>query len=908
MPLSAGERLGPYEILAPLGAGGMGEVYRAADARLGRDVALKVLPQAFAADVQRMARFQREAQVLASLNHPNIAAIYGLEEAGAASGAPTGGLVRALVMELVEGPTLAERIAQGAIPMEEALPIAKQIAEALEYAHERGIIHRDLKPANIKLTKDGAVKVLDFGLAKALGDDSAAVDVSTSPTLSMAATRAGVILGTAAYMSPEQARGKVADRRADIWAFGVVLYEMLAGRQAYGGETASDSMAAIITREPEWSALPANVPQRIQELLRRCMSKEPRQRLRDIGEARIAIEQIIASPASELAIAPHLAAAKTGPRWLRVLPWAVAFVALAVATIALWPSRLKMDAVVRFAVGLPAGTAVATSNRYTVAVSPDGQQLAFVLSRGGQQQLYSRRVDSIETTPIPGTEGASSPFFSPDGQWVGFVADGKFKKIRLGGGVASALADGPDSRGGTWLADDTIVFTPGPATGLWRVPAAGGVPEELTKIQDSKNERTHRWPSALPGGKAVLFTVGTKDSTENYDESEIDAVVVATGERKQVLKGARMAQYFPATGHLIFAHEGSLFAIAFDPESLTTRGKPVLVVQGVVGEKTTGASNFAVSSTGILFFIPGSDETSERVLAWLDPTAKPVLLSVPSRQYFEPKLSPDGQRVALDIVAGNTTDVWVYDLARNTLGRLTFGPFHYAPVWSADGRRVIYRKDTRDGKTSIAWKSADGTGEEEVLWASDRLAFPHSASPDGKWLTLGVVDPKSQSDIYVLPLTGDRKPQPFVTGPFDESGATFSPDGRWVAYSANETGRYEIYVKPFPSGNGRWQVSTDGGGEARWSPTGKEIIYKFESRYTVVPVETSGTFRPGTPRLYLDSGRAPFNASSGSSFCLSRDGKRILTPYQQRPEAARLDLVVAVNWAEEVRRATAPQK
>jgi Tol biopolymer transport system component len=894
-----GQTLAHYRVTAKIGEGGMGVVYRAEDTKLGRDVALKILPQAFAQEPQRMARFEREAQVLASLNHPNIATIHGIED---------GAGVRALVMELVEGPTLAERIAQGPLPLEEALHIAKQIAEALEYAHEKSVIHRDLKPANVKVTSDGKVKVLDFGLAKALSDDGSAQDASHSPTLSMAATKAGIILGTAAYMSPEQARGKPADRRADIWAFGVVLYEMLSGRQIFGGETASDSMAAVITREPDWSLLPASTPPRIRELLLRCLTKDPKQRLRDIGEARIAIEQAIASPTGEPATPPQQAAAKTGPRWLRVLPWAVAFVALAVATIALWPSRLKTNPAVRFAVGLPAGTAAATSNRYTVAISPDGQQLAFVLSRGGLQQLYTRRVDSIETTPIPGTEGASSPFFSPDGQWVGFVADGKFKKIRLGGGVAAALADAPDSRGATWLADDSIVFTPGPATGLWRIPAAGGAPEELTKIQDNKNERTHRWPCALPSGKAVLFTIGTKDSSENYDDSEIDAVVVATGERKQILKGGRMAQYFPATGHLIFAHEGSLFAIAFDPDSLTTRGKSVQILQGVVGEKTTGASNFAVSSTGTIFLIPGNEETSDRLLAWLDPSAKPVLLSVPARQFYEPKLSPDGQRVALDIVAGNVTDVWIFDLTRNTLGRLTFGPTNYAPVWSADGRRVIYRKDTLDGKSSIVWKSADGTGEEEILLANYRPAYPTSASLDGKWLLLMVVDPKSQSDIYVLPLTGDRKPQPFVAGPFDESGATFSPDGRWVAYSANETGRYEIYVKPFPSGNGRWQVSTDGGGEARWSPAGKEIIYKFESRYTVLPVETAGTFRPGTPRLYLDSGRAPFNAASGSSFCLSRDGKRILTPYQQRPESARLDLVVAVNWAEEVRRATAPQK
>jgi serine/threonine-protein kinase len=895
-----GQTIAHYRVTAKLGAGGMGEVYRATDTKLGRDVALKVLPEAFVADEQRMARFQREAQVLASLNHPYIAAIYGLEHQDK---------IQALAMELVEGPTLAERIAQGAIPIEEALPIAKQIAEALEYAHEKGIIHRDLKPANIKLTADGQVKVLDFGLAKALSDDASAQDASNSPTLSMAATKAGIILGTAAYMAPEQARGKAVDRRADIWSFGVVLYEMLTGHRLYTGETASDTLASVLKEQPDWKKLPAATPAAIRDLLRRCLTKEPRQRLQAIGDARIAIEQAISNPE------PAAAAGAVGgrpaiPAWQRVVPWVIALVAVTLAGVALWrPAARKENPVARFAVALPGGTAFSVNVRPSIAISQDGQQLAFVLNQNGVDRVYVRRVDALEATAVPSTEGASHPFFSPDGQWLGFFAGGKLQKVRLSGGTPVALAAAIDSRGAVWLPDDTIVYSPIPISQLWRVSANGGAPQQFSKLQENRRERTHRWPCVLPGGKAVLFTVGTTDSAEFYDDSQIDAIVVATGERKKVLEGARMVQCVGASGHLIYAREGILFAVPFDAESLTTHGKSISLVQNVMGERTTGASNFALSSDGTLFYVPGNQGVQERALAWWDSAGKPTLLPAPLRTYVEPTLSPDGQRVAVGVTEGSSTDIWIYDLKRNTLSRLTFGPNNYAPIWSADGRRVIYRQDTDDGKMVLAWKAADGTGDEEVLLRGERRVFPNSVSPDGKWISLDVQDDvQILSDVFLLPLDGDRKLQPFVTGPFAEFLSSFSPDGRWIAYQSNETGRFEIYVKPFPSGSGRWQVSTEGGEEARWSPNGKELFYRIGTRYMAVPVETAATFRSGIPRVVVESGPANLGASSGKSYSVSPDGKRILTalnpPRKEQPQS---QLVVTLNWAEETTRATAPK-
>ena len=895
-----GQTIAHYRVTAKLGAGGMGEVYRATDGKLHRDVALKVLPVAFASDADRMARFQREAQVLASLNHPNIAAIYGLEESAG---------VRALAMELVEGPTLAERIAQGPLPMEEALTLARQIAEALEYAHEHGVIHRDLKPANIKITPDGSVKILDFGLAKAMqGDSASGGDPSSSPTLTMGATRAGLILGTAAYMSPEQAKGKPVDRRADIWAFGVLLYEMLGGKQAFPGETASDSMAAVITLDPSWTALPGSVPRRIRELLQRCLTKDSKSRLRDIGEARIRIEQELAHSETDAEAPAAPGAAKARAAVWSYLPWAVAVLALvAAATVYFRPAPVPSGQPARFSVVMPPNVRLAGGQAPNIAISADGQLIVFVGSREGQEQLYLRRINALEVTPVPGSDGAASPFFSPDGQWIAFFAGGKLKKVVLPGGTPVSLADAPDHRGGAWLADDTIVYSPGPTSGLLRFPASGGEAQVLTRPVEEKNERTHRWPCALPGGRVVLFTVGTKNSTENYDDAEIDAVEVASGVRKRILANARMAQYLPAAGHLVFAREDALYALPFDAERLATRGNPAIVAQGVLGEKTTGASFFSLSQTGTIALVPGAQAFTDRLVAWVDFTGKQTQLPMPPRLYWEPKLSPDGRQIVMDVTEGAATHIWVYDIERKTPSRLTFTASEYAPIWSGDGRRVIYTKELPDGKYEVVWRLADGTGDEEVLYALDRGVAPTSASADGKWLALTVFDPQNQRDIYVMPLAGQRQAVPFIKTPTDEHVGIFSPDGRWMLYSSSETGRYEMYVKQFPSGGGRWQISSEGGGEGRWSSDGKQIIFSLGGRFFGVTVEVGSTLRAGSPRFLFDTGRSPFNAISGSSFSLSRDGKRILQAIPLSQEAARTDLVVATNWAAEVRRATAQQ-
>jgi serine/threonine protein kinase len=538
-----------YRVLAKIGSGGMGEVYRAHDTRLGRDVALKVLPEIFAGDAQRMVRFEREAKVLASLNHPNIASIYGLEESNG---------TRALVMELVEGPTLAERIQQGAMGLEEALPMAKQVAEGLEYAHERGIIHRDLKPANVKLTQDGHVKLLDFGLAKALEGEAAEEDLQTSPTLTAAATRAGMLLGTAAYMSPEQARGKRVDRRADIWAFGCVLYEMLAGRDAFGGETTSDVLASVIRAEPDWAAIPASVPQRIRELLRRSLQKDPKQRLQAIGEARIAIEKAIAGAPEEV-VSLGGVATKPQPQWRRALPWAVAAIAVALAIgfggLYWRASRPEAHQMMHASLLLPEPLyGVFSANPGSpIALSPDGSRLVFVASPAGKpSQLYLRPLGQQTSTPIPGTENAVQPFFSPDGQWIGFFAEGKMRKVSLHGGPVSTLCDAPIPHGASWLTDGTIIYAPNLGSGLMRVSSAGGAPQTVT-IPDAKGqELSHRWPQMLPGSKEVLFTIQLATQI-SYDDARIAVLSLETGKWKTLFDGGTYARYVPS-GHVVFAH------------------------------------------------------------------------------------------------------------------------------------------------------------------------------------------------------------------------------------------------------------------------------------------------------------------------------------------------------------------
>jgi len=890
------ETIAHYRVQAKIGAGGMGEVYRATDTRLGRDVALKVLPEAVSRDTERMARFEREAKVLASLNHPHIASIYGLEESNS---------VRALVMELVEGPTLADRIKQGPIPLEEALPIARQIAEALEYAHERGIIHRDLKPANVKVTPEGQVKVLDFGLAKALEGETAEEDLRNSPTLSAVATRAGVLLGTAAYMSPEQARGKRVDRRADIWAFGCVLCEMLTGKLPFPGETISDTLAAVIRAEPEWTGLPASVPPRIRELLRRCLQKDPRQRLRDIGEARILIEEKLSGVTEE---EPELI---TGaPRWLGWRALALAGSGLLagalLAALVLWGIREgpASKVIERLSVLPPSGDSLNAATTGAVAISPDGGAVVYGARHGAGTRLYLRALDRFESAPLPSTDGAGDPFFSPDGQWIGFFANGKLKKISVHGGEPVSLCDAVSSRGATWGPDDMIVFTPSSSVGgLMRVSSAGGTPQAFSTPDTSKNERSHRWAEILPGGKAVVFVIAEAKDLGAHSEDKIAVERVDTHERKLLPIRGTYPRYSPS-GHLLFVREGRVFAVPFDLKRLDVTGPPAPVLDGVATFIATGAANFALSRSGSLAYIPASAVASEGTLTWVDRGNQTHPLPAPPRAYFSPRVSPDGQRVAMAIASEENVDVWVYHLARGTLTRLTFDGRSGGPVWSPDGKRIAFITD-REGGWAILSKTADGGGAEEALLPKqDCLLTPESWSPDGKFLSYRSQSPDTGLDVFILPLEGERKPRPFVQTKFNKFGSKFSPDGHWIAYNSAESGRNEVYVQPFPGPGGKWQVSTDGGSAPVWARNGRELFYLTATKLMSVNVTTQPNFSASTPKVVADipPGVPGRPGRSSGVYDVSPDGQRLLFVKASEEHPPLAEVRVIVNWAEELRR------
>jgi Tol biopolymer transport system component len=902
MALAPGTKLGPYEINSSLGAGGMGEVYLAQDARLGRGVAIKILPDKFSSDVQRMARFDREAKLLASLNHPHIAAIYGLEESNGA---------RALVMELVEGPTLAERIKQGPLALDEALPIAKQIAEALEYAHERNVIHRDLKPSNVKITPDGAAKVLDFGLAKALEDDSSAVDISTSPTLSHAATQAGILLGTAAYMSPEQARGKKVDRRADIWSFGAVLYEMLTGKPAFVGETISDTLAAVIRGDPDWSALPDNLPASIVGLLRRCLTKDPNQRLRDIGEGRITIERALSGTPEETAGLPA-ATVEPPPLWRRAFPWAIAAVAIVLAStcgVLYWRAgRPEPHPVMQLSLALPAplGTVFDPNPGSPFAISPDGSQIVFVAAVVGKpQQLYLRPFDQQTGTPVPGTENATQPFFSPDGQSVGFFAEGKMRKVSLRGGPTVLLGEAPVPHGASWAADDTIIFAPNFGSGLFRIPAAGGAPQILTKPNQKEQEISHRWPQVLPGGKGVLFTIQV-GSGSSYDDARIAVLSLETDKWRTLLTGGSYARYVPS-GHIVYARAGSLMAVPFDLSRMEVRGAPVPVQEGVVTTAlTSGSAEYDVTASGMLAYVPGNAKAPVRSLVWVDRTGGAKILPAPERVYGSPRVSPDGKQLAVQINDNGDLAIWIYEFARNTLTRLTFAPgISSSPVWTPDGRRVIY--NTRITSPSFRSKLADGSGKEETLYGKqfdDPGVTPLSVSPDGKTLLFTGHSPSGTQAIQALSLDGSDNIKTFLQGSFNYIGPNFSPDGRWLAYTTDESGRREVCVQPFPGPGGKWMISTDGGESPRWARNGREIFFVRGDELMSVDVETEPAFKAGTPRaLFSAAGYLGYG-----NYSVAPDGQHFLMIKQEDVATSPKELNIVLNWSEELERRVPPEK
>ncbi len=895
MTLTPTTRLGPYEILSHLGAGGMGEVYRARDTKLNRDVALKVLPEAFTSDSDRLARLRREAQVLASLNHPHVAAIYGLEEAD-------GKL--ALVLELVEGETLDERLRRGAIPIDDALPIAKQMAEGLEAAHEKGIVHRDLKPSNVKLTKDGEVKILDFGLAKAIeGETTNEGGESQSPTLSRRMTEAGVILGTAGYSSPEQARGKAVDKRADIWAFGVVLFEMLSGRRLFSGETVSDTLAAVLRQEIDWRALPASTPPGLRFVLERCLNRDSKKRLRDIGEARIAFEERLGTP--------DTVRVSSG---LRALAWVIALSAtiIALALWALWLRAPQPAPPLRLTAELGADVSLSIGMGPTAILSPDGRLLAFVANQGagGRPLLHLRRLEKLDATPLSGTEDARDPFFSPDGEWIALVADRKLNQVSVTGGAAVTLCDAEDARGGTWAEDGTIFFTPSltARVGLSRVSSAGGTPQTLT-TPDPASEVSHRWPQALPGGKAVLFTAG---SGGNYEDASLVVHVLEGETRKVLYRGGYHGRYLPS-GHLVFIHEGTLFAAPFDLDRLELTGEPVPAVESVSANATSGGAKFAFSRDGTLVYQRGEGLGLTTPIQWMDREGKLQPLRAARGVYYNIRFSPDGQRLALDILEGQNRDVWVYDWGRDTLSRLTFDSGEdLGPVWTPDGRRITYSSARADKATgNLYWQRADGTGEAERLTESKNLQVPRSWHKSGGFLAFQELNPQTSWDILILPLTEDEasgwkpgKPTVFLNSSFSEVGAAFSPDGLWLAYTSNESGRTEVYVRPFPDPGGKWQVSAAGGVWPTWSRSRQELFYRGEDGRILVAayVVEGDRFRAEKPRVWSPE-PLPLRGFVGRIYDLHPDGERFAVLRASEEAAASQDKVVlVVNFFDELRR------
>ena len=874
MTLPAGTRLGPYEILAPLGAGGMGEVYRARDSRLHRDVAIKALPEEFARDPGRLARFEREARVLASLNHPNIAAIHGLEEAGGA---------KFLVLECVEGENLGSRLASGRLFIEEALSICAQIARGLEAAHEAGVIHRDLKPANVMIRSDGSVKVLDFGLARPdVAGSGALQDQSRSPTLT-AGTEAGVILGTAAYMSPEQARGKPLDRRTDVFSLGCVLYECLTGRQAFRGETVSDTLAAILKSEPDWGALSPETPERVRILLRRCFEKDPARRLHDVADVRIEIEDALAQPQ----VAPAPAALRHGSRRRGFLWGAAGLLAGTIATFfaerALRPSRPRdaPRAPVRSALTLPPGVTLRTEPfRASMAFSPDGRRLVLSV-RDGKGRLHSRALDRTDIEPIPGTEAGNAPFFSPDGEWLAFFTPRELKKVALAGGAPLVVCSVPPvTRGGAWGPDDWIYFGIENG-GLQRVRSSGGVVEPFTTPDPKAGERAHVWPQVLPGGSRLLVVVRAGRDFQEYDRSNLAVLDIASRKLRVVLQGVSFGRFAPP-GHLIFVRGASVLAVAFDVRTLETSG-PNFALPGDIVVADGARMPYLATETGLLAYAAGEPERARTsTLVWVDRAGREEPLSLASGTYKVPMLSPDGRTVALLVIEGARESIYTYDLARNVLSPLLpEAGRSFNATWTPDSRRIFFSSfDT--GWPRLYGKSADGSGAPESISPGEVPEFASSVSPDGRTLAYAAVSGKIEAtDIWLLGLDGKRERRAWFETPFKEYGPFFSPDGSLIAYTAEESGeKPEVYVRPFPGPGGRIKISgSDGGSEPLWSPDGSELFYRTGSEQLMsTTIVRSPKLSASAPRFVLNTASYLSSASEDDprQYAISHDGKRFL--------------------------------
>jgi eukaryotic-like serine/threonine-protein kinase len=893
MGITIGTHLGTHEIIALLGKGGMGEVYRARDLKLKREIAIKILPDDFSSDADRVSRFQREAEVLASLNHPNIAQIYGLEESDQA---------RCILMELVEGETLADRLKRGPISIEETLKIALQIADALEAAHDKGIIHRDLKPANVKITPDGKVKVLDFGLAKATESAPANAGMSHSPTLSMAATNAGVILGTAAYMSPEQANGFPADQRSDVFSFGCVFYEMLTGRQPFQGRTISEVMASVLVREPDWTLIPANLNPRIHELIRRCLEKDARGRWQAAGDMRVEIERLISDPAGMVSLPQQ--AAKPRPLWKGAIPVLVtAIVVGVIASIAAWNLKPPAPAAVtRFPLALPEAQNFSRTGRQFLAISRDGAKLVYVANN----QLFLRQMSEMQPRPIPGADGdVANPFFSPDGQWIGFWSahDTAIKKIALAGGASITICKADVPYGASWDGG-TIVFSTG--KGIMRVSANGGEPEVL--VAGNSSELIHG-PQILDHGRAVLFTVTTAQSPDRWDQAQIVVQSLPLKERKVLVRGGSDARYV-SSGHIIYALSGNILAIPFDLKKLDVQGGPVPVIEGVMraASSATAAAQLSFSENGTLVYVPGSSQaSSERTLAIVDRSGKAEPLPLAPAAYDHPRISPDGKRIVVETDDGKGQILWVYEISGGTtLRRLTFGGNNSNPIWSQDGRYVLFTSD-REGDNGLFRQPADGTGSAERLTKPEKGVshFAQSIDPSGKTLAF-FTGRGSNGGIWMLALDGDRKARQFVELPDStQVHASFSPDGRWVAYTSTEiNGNAYIFVQPYPATGAKYQVTTELGAVPLWSPDGKQIFYWSAGKIFSIDVRTEPSFSFGKPApLPLPPVRQI--VPGFRSYDITPDGQRFIMVMSGAPTAGQTfaapQIDVVLNWFEELK-------